>query len=123
MCRGSLLTLYSFSFSLCFLLLLSPLHLYSASRLPSHPRTPNIHRNVPKRSMDGQLRQWRRALHEWDPAVMEAKANGTYVEATASSSSAATKMDEDQSAEQSEGEMVDHSEQSSEDGFVMLQKE
>ena len=32
-----------------------------------HPRTPNIARDVSKRTFDGQLKAWRRQLHLWDP--------------------------------------------------------
>jgi hypothetical protein len=39
------------------------------SRVPgnkSHPVTPRINKVVSKRNFDGQVRAWRRALHQWD---------------------------------------------------------
>ncbi len=33
---------------------------------PEHPKTPRITRQCSKRSWDGQIRAWRRALHRWD---------------------------------------------------------
>ena len=69
--------------------------------------------------MDGQVRQWRRLLHEFDPDVIAAKANGTYVppSASAAAAAAAAKVN-DESASASEAEMVDKSE--SEESFVMV---
>ena len=32
-----------------------------------HPRTPDIARDVSKRTFDGQVKAWRRQLHLWDP--------------------------------------------------------
>ena len=32
-----------------------------------HPRTPDIARDVSKRTFDGQIKAWRRQLHLWDP--------------------------------------------------------
>jgi len=36
-----------------------------------HPKTPDRYQVCSKRSFDGQLRKWRRLLHQWDPAVEE----------------------------------------------------
>lgn len=36
-------------------------------RTKSHPRTPDIRQVCSKRSWDGQIRKWRRLLHEYDP--------------------------------------------------------
>jgi hypothetical protein len=77
--------------------------------------------------MDGQVRQWRRLLHEWDPQVIAAKADGTYVapNTTAADESAAmedktTTEDASSSSNASECEMVEHTDQTSEDGFVLI---
>ena len=32
-----------------------------------HPRTPDVHRQCSKRAWDGLFKQWRRALHAFDP--------------------------------------------------------
>ena len=37
-------------------------------RGPLMPSTPKKHRDCSKRSFDGQIRLWRRALHAWDLA-------------------------------------------------------
>eukprot|EP00959_Pyramimonas_sp_CCMP1952_P102344 2141001-Pyramimonas_sp.AAC.1 len=34
---------------------------------PKHPVTPDVRQICSKRSWDGQVKKWRRALHEWDP--------------------------------------------------------
>lgn len=31
-----------------------------------HPHTPDVHQKCSKRAFDGQVRKWRRLLHEWD---------------------------------------------------------
>jgi len=36
-------------------------------RMRHHPRTPDITADVSKRKFHGRVRQWRRALHAWDP--------------------------------------------------------
>lgn len=36
-------------------------------RTKAHPRTPDIRQVCSKRSWDGQIRKWRRLLHEYDP--------------------------------------------------------
>ena len=32
-----------------------------------HPATPDVHQVTSKRAFDGQVRKWRRMLHDWDP--------------------------------------------------------
>mmetsp|Transcript_3544 Transcript_3544/g.7368 ORF Transcript_3544/g.7368 Transcript_3544/m.7368 type:complete len:246 (-) Transcript_3544:182-919(-) len=34
---------------------------------PKHPVTPDVRQICSKRSWDGQVKKWRRGLHEWDP--------------------------------------------------------
>ncbi|XP_051834440.1 oocyte-specific histone RNA stem-loop-binding protein 2-like [Antechinus flavipes] len=47
----------------CFLL-----QVPKAARQPGlHPQTPDKNRRYSRRSWDAQIRQWRRALHAWDP--------------------------------------------------------
>lgn len=36
-----------------------------------HPRTPNVRQKMAKRSFQGLVRAWRRALHRWDPKEQE----------------------------------------------------
>ena len=38
-----------------------------AQRLPSQPKTPDPYQQCPKRLWDSRVREWRRALHRWDP--------------------------------------------------------
>lgn len=38
-------------------------------RLPHMPQTPDKLQDCSKRSWDGQVRKWRRALHRYDPPV------------------------------------------------------
>lgn len=46
-----------------------------SKRSKQHPKTPDIHADVSKRRFDGRLRQWRRALHRWDPAFASTARN------------------------------------------------
>ena len=62
----------------------------SASRTANDPRTPNPRRPCSKRSWDGQVRKWRRLLHQYDPpgsaageAEAEAEAEAEDAEAEA----------------------------------------
>ena len=88
-----------------------------------------VKRRTVQASMDGQMKVWRKLLHSFDPAVMEAKQNGTYVEqnekneaATAASAeeesaSVAAAMDEDDD----DGEMIEKaSAAGSDDSFVIV---
>ena len=43
----------------------------SGNRTSSHPMTPNPRKPCSKRSWDGQVRKWRRALHQYDPPMTE----------------------------------------------------
>jgi hypothetical protein len=43
-------------------------------RRKTHPRTPDVHQSCSKRAFDGQVRKWRRMLHEWDPEAAAAEA-------------------------------------------------
>jgi histone RNA hairpin-binding protein len=36
-------------------------------RKAGHPRTPDVHKTMPKRTWDAVVREWRRALHRYDP--------------------------------------------------------
>eukprot|EP01125_Pyxidicula_operculata_P012728 TRINITY_DN4194_c2_g1_i2.p1 TRINITY_DN4194_c2_g1~~TRINITY_DN4194_c2_g1_i2.p1 ORF type:complete len:172 (+),score=25.72 TRINITY_DN4194_c2_g1_i2:188-703(+) len=45
------------------------------TRKAQHPKTPDVTKLCSKRSWDGQVRKWRRELHEWDPPGMEKKGN------------------------------------------------
>lgn len=40
-------------------------------RTAEHATTPNIYQVCSKRSWDGQMRKWRRYLHQWDPQAEE----------------------------------------------------
>jgi hypothetical protein len=40
-------------------------------RKSGHPLTPKISQKCSKRCWDGQVRKWRRDLHEWDPPENE----------------------------------------------------
>lgn len=46
---------------------MSGLLLCRYQRKKEHPRTPDIRQVCSKRSWDGQIRKWRRLLHEYDP--------------------------------------------------------
>jgi len=105
------------------------------ARTRQHPRTPDIHKQCSKRAMDGLVRQWRRALHEYDPEVINANADGTTTAAataapsTASTASRKLSMDSSshssrrQSRDSNASDMVEveRCEQSSEDSYVMVQ--
>jgi hypothetical protein len=41
------------------------------SRTREHPRTPDKNQKCSKRAWDGQVRKWRRALHQWDTTDMQ----------------------------------------------------
>ncbi|KDD75517.1 hypothetical protein H632_c642p1 [Helicosporidium sp. ATCC 50920] len=43
----------------------------SLRRRGTHPSTPDAHQSCSKRSFDGQIRKWRRQLHDWDPPAAE----------------------------------------------------
>jgi hypothetical protein len=45
-----------------------------------HPWTPNKFQICSKRSWDGQVRKWRRALHKFDPESKEVEENGQFDE-------------------------------------------
>lgn len=87
--------------------------LYSHARTRAHPQTPNVHQECSKRSMDGQVRKWRRMLHAFDPGVM----NGSAPQRAATTDD--IDMHDDS---ESEPEMVEKSEQSSvtDGGFVVV---
>jgi len=44
----------------------------SSARTKAHPKIPDIHQVCSKRSWDGQVRKWRRQLHDFDPSTPEA---------------------------------------------------
>ncbi len=48
-------------------------------RVRGQPRTPDKHSNCSKRSWDGQVRKWRRLLHEYDGVVLVQNKDGQTV--------------------------------------------
>ncbi|KAF2070220.1 hypothetical protein CYY_008466 [Polysphondylium violaceum] len=44
-----------------------------SKRKPTDPKTPNKYQICSKRSWDGQVRKWRRLLHQYDPSSAEGK--------------------------------------------------
>ncbi|KAL6778043.1 HBP1 [Auxenochlorella protothecoides x Auxenochlorella symbiontica] len=46
----------------------------SQRRRNKDPSTPDVHKACSKRAFDGQIKKWRRQLHEWDPPTQEAGA-------------------------------------------------
>lgn len=50
------------------------------ARTREHPRTPDVHQVCSKRSWDGQVRKWRRALHVYDPPAEDGEENAVAFE-------------------------------------------
>jgi len=79
-----------------------------SARTKVHPKIPDIYQVCSKRSWDGQVRKWRRQLHDFDPTPAAGQDLDDGLAQNAAGHSISNDSSEDECSDDEEGEVLDH---------------